>query len=58
MKTSTVGETEMKAEESGDTIGSGNAGDEEAEKEVRRWGWGQTVGEEMRTSTTGNDRKR
>ena len=38
MKTSTVGETEMKAEESGDTIGSGNDGDEEVEEEVRRWG--------------------
>ena len=37
-KTSTVGGTEMKAEESGDTIGSGNAGDEEVEEEVRRWG--------------------
>ena len=38
MKTSTFGGTEMKAEESGDTIGSGNAGDEEVEEEVRRWG--------------------
>ena len=38
MKTSMVEETEMKAEESGDTIGSGNAGDEEVEEEVRRWG--------------------
>ena len=38
MKTSMIGGTEAKAEESGEPIGSGNAGDEEEEEEERQWG--------------------